>query len=573
MKNRKEYPLPNKNFLSSARNALVPESGDRRFESRKNKINSDAKRNQALVAETGKSFWVTLRTVPEKMQPVAVATQASRAGKTPDTGLISRLLEYQGYNDDNKADVLLVTKIAFLATLLILLANCSSANTEGGNSAGQVPIDGGGPTALGFTEATPATDSPRDSNGEEKVLAVPGEVETGTEEAPATPEPEGQPTATPVIVRRGDVIDRMVLELEKSGIDDTTVNIPEVGGTGGTYKITQEQVEKLKELVTAELDKLARETIIAKKAIPNIEGLASEEGDNSAETEGVQIVVSWTIDEDGKFHVLYTIAGNDENYSKNTGIMMVEDQEGQKVPLFASPEKVEQRILEETGVEVRVPIVVLDGNMPVALNESSEVVARVNPDTKQWEIMGQENEGLEVEVKPTQETSGSTVEPTAEPVIEPTTEPTPEASPTPSTPQGTAKNNANLRGGPGTNYDVVGGVKKGSSYEIIGVVATGGYNWYELDNGGWVRGDMLAEVANRNQIPTVPKAEIPPAPTPAPKPSIILKIIFNARLGLTGSRASGSLAGETTETVVCGIRCLMVSSICLASSASRTLMA
>ncbi len=466
--------------------------------------------NLALSKRARGLFWITLNSFSNKEKPLvlAAATQAAKQGKT-DTNYIKSLLENQDYHIDPAAEKRFLLKVAALVFLMLLMANCSSAD------ANTIPDTGNSSLGnIGFTKGDP------EATGEEEVLAVPGEVETGTEEVSDTPELEGQPVATPVIVRRGDVIDRMVLELEKSGINDTTVNIPEVGGTGGTYKITQEQVKELKEIVTAELNKLAGETIIAKEAIPDIEGLASEERDNptETETEGVQIVVSWTIDEDGKFHIMYTIAGDDENYSKNTGIMMVKDQEGQKVPLFVSPEEAEQRILEETGVEVRVPIVVLDGNIPVALNESSEVVARVNPDTKQWEIMGQEGEGLEVKVKPTQETSGSAVEPTAEPTAEPTTEPTPEASPTPSVPTATTKSSDNnLRSGPGIDYDPAGQTQVGTKYEIIGTKERDGFQWLELkdESGNIVWGwQKLFDQSGANEVAV--SENIPPTPIPAP---------------------------------------------------------
>jgi len=107
-----------------------------------------------------------------------------------------------------------------------------------------------------------------------------------------------------------------------------------------------------------------------------------------------------------------------------------------------------------------------------------------------------------------------TPEPTAEPT--PTAEPPTKATPTPSVSQAKAKNNANLRGGPGTNYNIIGGVKAGEKYAIDGGYEIGGYNWFRLADGGWVRGDQFDEVTNRNQIPTVPESELPAKPTPKP---------------------------------------------------------
>lgn len=47
-----------------------------------------------------------------------------------------------------------------------------------------------------------------------------------------------------------------------------------------------------------------------------------------------------------------------------------------------------------------------------------------------------------------------------------------------------ASANANLRAGPGTNYDVVGGVAAGDALDIIGRNEAG--DWYKLTDGSWI---------------------------------------------------------------------------------------
>ena len=48
----------------------------------------------------------------------------------------------------------------------------------------------------------------------------------------------------------------------------------------------------------------------------------------------------------------------------------------------------------------------------------------------------------------------------------------------------TAPKGANLRGGPGTNYPVVGGVKAGDALSIAARNAKG--DWYQLASGAWI---------------------------------------------------------------------------------------
>ena len=49
---------------------------------------------------------------------------------------------------------------------------------------------------------------------------------------------------------------------------------------------------------------------------------------------------------------------------------------------------------------------------------------------------------------------------------------------------GTVVTNANLRGGPGTNYPIVGKAPAGATVNVV--EATADRTWYYLDNGSWI---------------------------------------------------------------------------------------
>jgi hypothetical protein len=69
----------------------------------------------------------------------------------------------------------------------------------------------------------------------------------------------------------------------------------------------------------------------------------------------------------------------------------------------------------------------------------------------------------------------------------------------------TAPKAANLRGGPGTNYPIVGGVKAGAALSIMARNAKG--DWYQLANGAWIAAFL---------IPTPSATKPPPIPTAPP---------------------------------------------------------
>jgi hypothetical protein len=81
----------------------------------------------------------------------------------------------------------------------------------------------------------------------------------------------------------------------------------------------------------------------------------------------------------------------------------------------------------------------------------------------------------------------------------------------------------NLRGGPGTNYPVVGSANAGDSFAIVGVNGQG--DWWQIalaDGLAWVYGPLVSAeaadgvpVAEAPPLPTRPPTQ-PPAPTPRP---------------------------------------------------------
>jgi predicted lipoprotein with Yx(FWY)xxD motif len=76
---------------------------------------------------------------------------------------------------------------------------------------------------------------------------------------------------------------------------------------------------------------------------------------------------------------------------------------------------------------------------------------------------------------------------------------------------------ANLRRGPGTNFAIVGTLSSGQLLTVSGQAAGGdGYVWWRLENGSWVRSDVVTAEGDCAGVPAV---EPPTAPTPAPRPT------------------------------------------------------
>lgn len=118
----------------------------------------------------------------------------------------------------------------------------------------------------------------------------------------------------------------------------------------------------------------------------------------------------------------------------------------------------------------------------------------------------------------------STTAPTT--VVEPTPTPVAEQAQAPATTEistaASANRSANLRGGPGTSYPVVGGVQTGQVLTIVAKNDAG--DWYQLDNGQWIAAflvnntpSVVSAPSQASAAPAQPVVE-PPTPTPVPQP-------------------------------------------------------
>jgi hypothetical protein len=78
-----------------------------------------------------------------------------------------------------------------------------------------------------------------------------------------------------------------------------------------------------------------------------------------------------------------------------------------------------------------------------------------------------------------------------------------------------ANSNANLRGGPGTGYPIVGGVKEGDALEVTARNQTG--DWLQLASGAWIAAFLVDNAPSATDLPVA--TEIPALPTPAAAPA------------------------------------------------------
>lgn len=88
---------------------------------------------------------------------------------------------------------------------------------------------------------------------------------------------------------------------------------------------------------------------------------------------------------------------------------------------------------------------------------------------------------------------------------------------------GSANRAANLRGGPGTNFPVVGGTQTGQGLTIVAKNDAG--DWYQLDNGQWIAAFLVANLAGDIAAPAQPvpvqvEAEVQPTPAPTIQPTV-----------------------------------------------------
>ena len=88
---------------------------------------------------------------------------------------------------------------------------------------------------------------------------------------------------------------------------------------------------------------------------------------------------------------------------------------------------------------------------------------------------------------------------------------------------------ANVRGGPGTEYEVIGGIKEGDTVPVLGISAGG--TWYAIDFGSaregraWVSAQVATFAGNDSDLPIIaappkplPTATSKPVNNPAPGP-------------------------------------------------------
>jgi hypothetical protein len=101
--------------------------------------------------------------------------------------------------------------------------------------------------------------------------------------------------------------------------------------------------------------------------------------------------------------------------------------------------------------------------------------------------------------------------------------PTPTPVPEPEAPQAVASRNMNVRGGPGTDYAVIGSAETGDSFDITGKNEDG--SWYEVccfagDEKGWLSASLVTLEGDAAAIEVAENIpEPPPTPTPAPAPA------------------------------------------------------
>lgn len=105
----------------------------------------------------------------------------------------------------------------------------------------------------------------------------------------------------------------------------------------------------------------------------------------------------------------------------------------------------------------------------------------------------------------------------------PTAEATTPATPITSSPTVTV--DANLRSGPGTEFEILGGTVTGQAITIVGRNADG--SWYRLDNGGWVASRLVANPPTNENVPVVnndgsPVTAATEAATPTEEPLLLL---------------------------------------------------
>lgn len=103
---------------------------------------------------------------------------------------------------------------------------------------------------------------------------------------------------------------------------------------------------------------------------------------------------------------------------------------------------------------------------------------------------------------------------------EPTVPPAPTATPAPANPQVTTVTGLNVRGGPGTNYPIIGRLAANTTLPVTGRDANNAWWQVTYNNApGWVSGDaQFTTASNTQNVPVVDAPPPPPPPTATPTP-------------------------------------------------------
>ena len=119
-----------------------------------------------------------------------------------------------------------------------------------------------------------------------------------------------------------------------------------------------------------------------------------------------------------------------------------------------------------------------------------------------------------------QTTPVTTTAPIVEAPVAPAEAPAAPVAPVVSIGTGSANTSANLRGGPGTNFPVVGGTQTGQALTIVAKNDAG--DWYQLDTGQWIAAFLVANLTGDIAVPAQPapvQAEAAPTVAPTPQPA------------------------------------------------------
>ena len=108
------------------------------------------------------------------------------------------------------------------------------------------------------------------------------------------------------------------------------------------------------------------------------------------------------------------------------------------------------------------------------------------------------------------------VVPTPRPMTTPTKRPTPTPAP-----QSSVNTGANLRGGPGIGYPIIGGLPAGSPVEVKARTESG--DWLQLASGAWIAAFLIDDAPPRlpiaTNIPALPTPTFTPVPVVTPTPT------------------------------------------------------